>query len=154
MKRLTTATRLLLSSPAGLLYALFFLAPLVVMLRYSLATSENLRITLVWTLDNYVTFFENPFYGSLLLRSLLIAGLVATVAVLIGYPTAWVIARAHERWRNIFVMLLIITIATNAQTQQEQLDPLDLLLSATQLSALAYSAKITQINLVAVVQSV
>jgi ABC-type spermidine/putrescine transport system permease subunit I len=86
----------------------FFLAPLVVMLRYSLATSENLRITLTWTLDNYVTFLENPFYGNLLLRSLLIAGLVAALAVLVGYPTAWVIARAPERRRNILLVLLLI----------------------------------------------
>lgn len=108
MKLLAPAARLLLSSPAALLYAVFFLAPLVVMLRYSFATSENLRITLIWTLENYVTFLENPFYANLLVRSLLIAALVAALAVLIGYPTAWIIARAPERRRNLLLVLLIV----------------------------------------------
>lgn len=108
MKRLSTRARLLLSSPAALLYTLFFLAPLLVMLRYSFATSENLRIMLIWTLKNYVVFFENPFYAALLVRSLLIATLVSVFAVLIGYPTAWIIARAPERWRNMLLVLLII----------------------------------------------
>ena len=106
--RLSTPLRLLLSLPAGFWYFLCFVVPMLVMLRFSFASSESLRVTFVWTLDSYTTIFSNPLYMSLLLRSLGVAVLVAVLAVLIGYPAAWIIARAPERRRNLLLVLLII----------------------------------------------
>lgn len=91
-----------------MLYIIFFLAPLLVLFRYSFATSKQLKLELVWTLDNYRTFFESPIYAPLLVQSLAVAALVAILAVLFGYPVAWIIARAPERLRNLLLVLLII----------------------------------------------
>lgn len=91
-----------------MLYIVFFLAPVLVLFRYSFATSRQLRLELVWTLDNYQAFFGSPLYAPLLLHSLAVAGLVAALAVLLGYPVAWIIARAPERRRNLLLILLII----------------------------------------------
>lgn len=108
MERLSSLTRVLLTLPAALWYLVFFGLPLLVLLRFSFASSENLSVTYVWTLENYRTLATNPLYGGLLVRSLGVAALVALAAVLIGYPAAWVIARAPERRRTLLLVLLII----------------------------------------------
>lgn len=108
MKNLTPGHRIFLSLPAAVLYAVFFLVPLIVLIRFSFASSANLRIELLWSLENYRTVLENPIYLPLLARSLLIAAFVTIVTVVIGFPTAWLIAGAPERRRNILLVLLII----------------------------------------------
>ena len=108
MNRLSRLPRIFLSLPTAVIYSTFFLVPLLLMFRYSFATSEDLRINLVWTLDNYVKFFESPIYLNILIRSLLIAGLVSVLAILVGYPAAWIIARAPENRRNFLLVLLVI----------------------------------------------
>ena len=101
-------TRVLLSSPAAGFYLFVFAVPMLLMLRYSFATSENLRLSLIWTTDNYVTLLDNALYAKVLLRSLYVAGLVSVLAVLIGFPAAWIIARAPERRRNLLLVLLVL----------------------------------------------
>jgi spermidine/putrescine transport system permease protein len=81
---------------------------MLVMFRFSFASSKNLRLDYVWTIENYLTFFEVKFYSPLLLRSLLIAAIVALISVLISYPAAWIIARAAEHRKNFLIILLII----------------------------------------------
>jgi spermidine/putrescine transport system permease protein len=90
------------------LYLGFFLIPVIVLLRYSFTTSEQLKVEMVWSLDSYRIFFESPLYAPLLLHSLEVAAFVAALAVLFGYPVAWIIARSSERWRNLLLVLLII----------------------------------------------
>ncbi len=101
-------TRVLLSSPAAGFYLFVFAVPMLLMLRYSFATSENLRLSLIWTTDNYVTLLDNALYAKVLLRSLYVAGLVSVLAVLIGFPAAWIIARAPEHRRNLLLVLLVL----------------------------------------------
>jgi spermidine/putrescine transport system permease protein len=108
MHRLKNIFRALLSLPAAILYLILFFIPMVLMLRYSFATSENLNLTLIWTLDNYATLLNNDLYLKVILRSLYVAGLVSIVAVLIGFPAAWILARAPERHRNLLLVLLIV----------------------------------------------
>lgn len=108
MLHLATMWRVILSLPGAVVFLTFLLVPMLVMLRYSFATSENLRISLIWTLDNYAVFFEKPLYFNVLLRSVTVAGVVSLFTVLIGFPAAWVIARAPERFRTMLLVLLII----------------------------------------------
>jgi spermidine/putrescine transport system permease protein len=108
MNRLGTFSRLLLALPTALLYSVFFLIPIGVLLRYSFASSKNLRVDLIWTLDNYRVFFEGAIYGPLLIRSLGIAALVTAITILIGFPAAWLIAQAPERRRNLLLVLMIL----------------------------------------------
>ena len=108
MLHLAIMWRVMLSLPGAIVFLTFLLVPMLVMLRYSFASSENLRISLIWTLDNYAIFFEKPLYFRVLLRSLTVAGVVSLFAILIGFPAAWVIARAPERYRTMLLVLLII----------------------------------------------
>ncbi len=97
-----------MSAPVLLLFLTFFVVPMIVMARFSLARQEDLRHTLSWTVGSYRMLLAEPLYLSLLARSIGVAALVAIVAVIVGFPTAWIIARAPERWRTTLLVMLVI----------------------------------------------
>lgn len=52
-------------------------------------------------------------YLTAFLSSIRIAAISTAIAILIGYPMAYVIARAPDRWRNILLMLVILPFWTS-----------------------------------------
>lgn len=58
-------------------------------------------------IGNYVAFFERPDYVRVLLRTLEIAFLTTVATLIVGYPTAYVIARA-EKHRDLLLLLVIL----------------------------------------------
>jgi putative spermidine/putrescine transport system permease protein len=58
-------------------------------------------------LGNYIAFFQRPDYVRVLLRTLEIAFLTTIVTLVIGYPTAYVIARARMH-RDLLLLLVIL----------------------------------------------
>ncbi len=96
--------------PLTAIFAVFFLAPLFVLLVLSLHEDVAMR---TWTLDNYVKFFTDPFNYSILTDTLLL-GLKATLlCLLFGYPIAWLCNRANARWQSVLLFLVILPILTS-----------------------------------------
>jgi putrescine transport system permease protein len=111
---------LVIAAPA-LWLTLFFLVPLAVVFGISLAikefgrppysdllTTEGGTVQLTLHLSNYIDVFTSPIYLNAFLSSIRIAGISTIFAILIGYPMAYAIARAPDRWRNILLMLVIL----------------------------------------------
>ncbi len=96
--------------PLAALFAVFFVAPLFVLLMLSL--HSDIAMT-SWTTANYVQFFTDRFSYSILIDTLLL-GLKATiVCLLFGYPIAWLAARASARWQSVLMFLVILPILTS-----------------------------------------
>lgn len=55
----------------------------------------------------------DPLYWSIMLRSMLVAGLATLLALLIGYPAAYAITKAPERWQSSLLFLAILPFWTN-----------------------------------------
>lgn len=103
--------RLLYPSLCWLL--IFFAVPLLIVLVYSfLRRGLYGDVQWIWNTDNYVRFFD-PLYLSIFARSFRIAGLTTLFCFLFGYPLAYFIARRPARWRNLFLLLLMIPFWTN-----------------------------------------
>lgn len=103
----------LLVAPAMTWLVTFFMLPLVVILVISFLTKGTYGgIEPVITIKNYVKLFDNSTF-IIFSRSLWLAFLATLVCLLVGYPMAYVIARAPRRWRNILVLLVIIPFWTN-----------------------------------------
>jgi spermidine/putrescine transport system permease protein len=98
----------LVLGPTILWYAVFFLVPLALMVRYSFAFTEDARIENVWTGANYGQIATEPIYLSLLGKSLRLAAIVTLITLLIGYPAAWALARASNRHKAQLLALLIV----------------------------------------------
>lgn len=102
------AGRALALGPTILWYSLFFLVPLALMVRYSLAFTSDARLDLIWTPANYVQAFTDPIYRTLLWKSVRLAAMVTLITLAIGYPTAWALARSSDWHKSKLLALLIV----------------------------------------------
>ena len=98
--------------PAAVLIVLFGV-PLLLVLAVSFAsrgTYGGIEWTL--TLGNY-TSIADPLYLRIFWRSLWLAGLTTAICLAMGFPLAYVIARAPRRWQGVLLFLVIIPFWTN-----------------------------------------
>jgi spermidine/putrescine transport system permease protein len=94
--------------PTALWYAIFFLVPLVLMVRYSFAFTDQSRLEFVWTGENYTRIATDPIYRTLLWKSVRLAAVVTLMSLAIGYPAAWALARSSDRNKTKLLALLIV----------------------------------------------
>ncbi len=105
--------RILLLGPGFAYILVLFLIPLGLIV--SLAFFQRGRFGGVIyepTLANFERALE-PVYVQVLIDSVVIAGVTTALALLIGYPTAWVIANLPKRWRVIALILVVLPFWTN-----------------------------------------
>jgi spermidine/putrescine transport system permease protein len=87
--------------------AIFFVAPLVIMALESLKTGTiDTGFTLTWEFSNYSDALSD--YNEQFLRSFEYAGLATLLALLIGYPLAYVIAFRGGKYRNALLLAVIV----------------------------------------------
>jgi spermidine/putrescine transport system permease protein len=87
--------------------AVFFAAPLAVMFVESLKSGTiDTGFTFTWEFSNYTDALSD--YNEQFLRSFEYAGLATLLALLIGYPLAYVIAFRGGKWRNALLLAVIV----------------------------------------------
>lgn len=92
---------------------LFSIVPLIIIFVYSFCERTPYGdIVFKFTTANYVKFFQ-PIYLKVLWRSISLAVTSTVACLLIGYPMAWITARAGEKARNFMVMLFVLPLWTN-----------------------------------------
>lgn len=74
----------------------------------SLLSFRNTILQLQIDLSNYIFIFTDIFYSSAFLNSLKIALISTFIALLIGFPVAYFIARASATMRPLLLMLIIL----------------------------------------------
>ncbi|MEV0392692.1 ABC transporter permease [Polymorphospora rubra] len=104
----------LLILPGGLWLALFFVVPagqLAATSLYDPAGSVADGYAMTWSFGNYPAALRA--YGGHFGRSLLYAGIATGLALLLGYPLAYVIARRAGRWKNLFLVCVVAPMFTS-----------------------------------------
>lgn len=97
--------------PAALIFIVFFVAPVVLLLAFAFNPSEVGVVTFSWndfTLETFARFFEKPLYWGALLRSIGLSLIAAVIALLLGYPLAYVVAKEPRPGRANLYMILIL----------------------------------------------
>lgn len=103
----------LLIAPLFLWVAAFVVAPTLIMLVYSFCQRGTLGgVVFTFTLENYAAVFD-PTYLQIVVRSILYSALTTGICLAMGYPVAYFIGRAEERWRNLLLMLVMIPFWTS-----------------------------------------
>ncbi|HEX4983868.1 MAG TPA: ABC transporter permease [Ilumatobacteraceae bacterium] len=103
-----------LLKPGMLWLALFYLAPLVTLLKQSLSTLPTrfaVEAELDWNLDNYRDAFSD--FGPQFTRAFAYAGIATVLTIAIGYPLAYVIAFRGGQYRNLLLGLVVIPFFTS-----------------------------------------
>jgi putative spermidine/putrescine transport system permease protein len=108
LSRLLMQPYLWLLLPAMLLLLVFFLFPLLNMIKYSFYT-QTLGGTMQpdFTLQNFEKFFAHDLYGKILLKTLLNALITTLLALILGYPVAFAIARGRPWVGRILIIAVI-----------------------------------------------
>jgi len=101
-----------LIGPATIFIALCLLAPLAILLRYSLNDFEPTRKMMVEavTVANYVKFFTDPYYTTILGTTVRIAVTVTLACLIIGFPLAYVVARSQSRFKHLLIIAIVLPL--------------------------------------------
>jgi len=102
---------------------LFFFTPFLIVLKLSFAEIAiaippytplfDAEGKLQGTLENYQLLMEDDLYWRSYLSSLRIAVISTLLALAIGYPVAYAMARAPKQWRTLLLMLVILPFWTS-----------------------------------------
>jgi putative spermidine/putrescine transport system permease protein len=93
-----------LALPLFAFFALFFVAPLILLFLVSLYTSPEMTS---FGFDQYLRFLGDPFSLGVLGSTLWLGVKVTALCLLLGYPLAWLHVRS-PRWAQGVLMLIII----------------------------------------------
>jgi spermidine/putrescine transport system permease protein len=101
-----------LLAPGAFWLAAFFLIPILIMLAYSFMPRGIYGgVDTGFTLEHYARFFD-PLYLEVLQRTFLWSLACTVICLVLGYPVAYVIARAG-RWRNLLLFLVVLPFWTS-----------------------------------------
>jgi len=116
---------LVIAAPLAWL-SLFFLLPFVILAKISVSESAIAKppylpiwdwadgiLNISLNFGNFLFLTEDPLYLMAYLGSLKMAAISTVITLLIGYPMAYVIARAPRNRRNILLMLVVLPFWTS-----------------------------------------
>lgn len=89
---------------------IMIVVPMLMIIMYAFTKQGNSVMSIRFTLDNFAAFFEDKVFFDVLKRSLGIAAVTTVICILIGYPTAYVIAKMKPK--SQVIMVLMITLPT------------------------------------------
>lgn len=100
----------ILAYPYIIWSALFIVVPLILVLVFSFTVENGDK--LIFSLENYKRLI-NPIYLKVFLRSIFLAGSSTIICLLVGYPVAYIISKAHISKRNTLILLFILPMWMN-----------------------------------------
>lgn len=103
----------LLAYPYILWMAIFIIIPLLLVLYYSL-TKGNIHdpSSLQFSTENYGKFFDRM-YLNIIMKSFWLALVSTALCLIMGYPVAYIIAKANVKHRSMLLMFFLVPIWMN-----------------------------------------
>lgn len=102
-----------LLGPVSVVYLVLFIVPLGIMGVYSLWVSKSFQIIPVWTLQNYLAFFQRPAYVRVLGKTLWMAAVITLFTTTLAYFFAYFLVKKGGRHQKILVMFVIVPFWTS-----------------------------------------
>jgi spermidine/putrescine transport system permease protein len=99
--------------PVLLWYGFFVFAPYSTLFLYSFWSMLGDKLVTKFTFINYLSFFKESIYYGLYFKTLKMAFYVTVSCMLIGYPTAYFIARMSGRSKNLLFLLISVSLCSS-----------------------------------------
>lgn len=99
--------------PYAIWALLLIVLPMLVILLYAFTSRGNNVLTFTFTINNFIRFFEDSTFPAVLWRSLKLALQVTVLCILLGYPTAYVMAKLKPNAQSICVLLITLPMWIN-----------------------------------------
>ncbi|MGX9755252.1 ABC transporter permease [Clostridioides difficile] len=90
--------------------AIFVIIPLILVVFFSFTKDSSTGY--VFTLENYKEVID-PIYIKVFARSILLAGVATLICLIVGYPVAYIISKAHVSKRGSLILLFILPMWMN-----------------------------------------
>ena len=100
-----------LALPLAAFFALFFVAPLGLLVAISFETERQMTGTL--GLAQYAAFLTDGLNLAVLRDTLLVGAKASLLCLLFGYPLAWLSTRVAARWQAVLIFLVVLPIVTS-----------------------------------------
>ena len=100
-----------LALPLAAFFALFFVAPLGLLIAISFETERQMTGTL--GLGQYAAFLTDGLNLAVLRDTLLVGAKATLLCLLFGYPLAWLSTRVAARWQAVLIFLVVLPIVTS-----------------------------------------
>ena len=95
----------LLALPASLALLIFFILPMAYILIKTIATNG---------FQDFVDFFTDPFYLDILWTTIRVSLISTFVSLLLGYPTAYFMARTKSRMKKVMIIIILFPFLVSA----------------------------------------
>ncbi len=99
-----------LAFPASIVVLLVMLVPILMLFRYSFNHFDSSMMVEGFTLQNYINFFRDPYYRDVFLDTLYVALVCTVLALILGFPVAYFLARTQSRYKSLFIILLVFPL--------------------------------------------
>lgn len=100
-----------LALPLAAFFALFFVAPLGLLVAISFETERQMSGT--FGLAQYAAFLTDGLNLAVLRDTLLVGAKATLLCLLFGYPLAWLSTRVAARWQAVLIFLVVLPIVTS-----------------------------------------
>lgn len=97
-----------LAFPASLVVLVVVLSPMLMLLVSSFRS--EVPEAAGYSLDNYIQFFADTYYRKILLDTLWVAGICTLLALALGFPVAYFLARTQSRYKSLLIVLLVFPL--------------------------------------------
>lgn len=97
--------------PAGLLVCLLLVVPMAMLLRISLnhySPTELMQEAL--SAENYLRAVADPYYQGVMATTMTVALMCTALALILGFPAAYWLARLDSRWKSLAVILTVFPL--------------------------------------------
>jgi len=119
-----------LGIPYQSVIAILIIIPIFLMLIYSFQSRESSQtFTLIFTLDNYLRFINEPIFVGLMAESIGLAFIATIVSLLIGYPLAYMIARSNAKTKTLLILLITAPMWINMLLRTKALEQVILMIA-------------------------
>jgi putative spermidine/putrescine transport system permease protein len=98
-------------APASIVVTIGIVLPVVILFRYSLNQFTPAKMMLdAFTAENYVKFLTDPFYLTVLARTIRVAAVCTAICIVLAFPMAYCLARTRSRFKNLLLMAVILPL--------------------------------------------
>jgi spermidine/putrescine transport system permease protein len=112
-----------LGIPYQAVILILIVIPILLMLIYSFQSrASSQTFTLIFTLDNYLRFVNEPIFVGLMAESIGLAFVATLISVLIGYPLAYIIARSNTKTKTLLILLITAPMWINMLLRTKALE--------------------------------
>lgn len=102
-----------MSYPYIIWACIMIIIPMLLIVLYAFTIQGNDVLTFQFTLQNFIRFFNDDVFPTVLLRSLKLAFLTTIICILIGYPCAYFIAKMKPNSQAVIILLITLPMWIN-----------------------------------------